>query len=112
MGVRAIVLFFPLVVVNYLDIQWAGLVSRPFKADAPPVVDPYRVLPIAISFQRFQPVRVQCSEIAEGLRGVENPQPFLGLTAERFPLADPLTGGKPLRFSIPAAPYHRSRLSL
>ena len=64
MGVRAMVFSFGLVVVNNLNVRRARLILRPLKTDAPLVIDPYGILPLAVSLQGFQTVGVKRGKIA------------------------------------------------
>jgi hypothetical protein len=66
-------------VIHYLHVQRAGRVLWPFKADAPLLVDAYRVLAFAVTLQSFKPVGVQRGQVGQAGGGVENAQPLFGL---------------------------------
>src|SRR5689334_22464870 len=106
MGVRAMVFSFRLVIVDNLNIRWAGLIFRPVKTDAPLVIDPNGVLPLPRSLQCFQPVGVERGKIASGTGSVENAQSLLSLLPKRFPLADLFARCEMLRVPVTVTPYH------
>src|SRR5690348_16857878 len=56
-------------IVHDLDVRWAF--RRPNKAHPELVVDPDRVLPLAITRQRFKTVAWRRSQVTEIVRGVE-----------------------------------------
>src|SRR6266478_2202329 len=58
MGVRAIVSPLASVIVNNFNARWTGLILGPLKTNAPLVVDPNGILPLAVSLQGFQTVGV------------------------------------------------------
>ena len=43
-------------VIHDLNLAWPRLAIRPFEADAPLPVDAYRILPLAVATERFQPI--------------------------------------------------------
>jgi hypothetical protein len=60
------------VIVNNLNIQWAILILRPPKTDAPLVIDPNGMLPPAFSLQSFQTIKVERGKVAQRRSGIEN----------------------------------------
>jgi len=66
-------------VIHYLHVQRAGRILGPFKADAPLLVNAYRVLAFTVALQSLKPVRVQRGQIAQAGSGIENTQPLFGL---------------------------------
>jgi hypothetical protein len=50
-------------VVNNLDIKWAGRASGPLKTDPPLIVDANAVLALTVTFQRFESVTRQRTNI-------------------------------------------------
>ncbi len=52
-----------LVVIRNFNIRRAGRIFRPFKTRAPPVIDPDRILPLAVSRKGFEPVRFERGKI-------------------------------------------------
>jgi hypothetical protein len=60
------------VIVNNLNIRWAAFILRPLKTDAPLVIDPNGMLPLALCLQSFQTVGVECGKVAQRRSGIEN----------------------------------------
>jgi hypothetical protein len=46
----------PLVVINDLDIDWAGRSFGPFKANPPLVIDADAVLSLPVTIEGFKPI--------------------------------------------------------
>jgi hypothetical protein len=61
-------------IVYNLDL--VGLPFMPLEADAPLVVDPDAVLPKAVTFQSFEPVSPNGSQVIETGRCMEPSKPF------------------------------------
>src|SRR5258708_1026070 len=57
------------VIIDDLDVRRAGRSIRPFKTDAPLIVDPDSVLTLPIALQRFEPVTGQRRQIIQDVRG-------------------------------------------
>src|SRR5438132_14139854 len=106
MGVRGMVYSLRSVVVNNLDVRWAGRILGPLKTDAPLTIDTNGMLPLAVSLQGFQTVGVERGKVAQRRSGIENAQTLLGLSPEPLPLADLLASRETLRVLVAETPYH------
>jgi hypothetical protein len=102
----------PLLVIVH-DLDLSRPFRRPNKAHPELVVDPDRVLPLAIARQRLKTVAWRRPQVAEIARGVEIAQlsarylDQIGRKALRtFAVEDGFSG------LIPEAPDHRQRVSL
>ena len=73
--------------VNNLNIQWAGLIFRPLKTDAPLVIDPNGMLPLAFSLQSFHTVGVERGKVAQLRSRIENAYTLLSLAPDRFQIS-------------------------
>src|SRR5471032_2684612 len=109
MGVRAMVFSFSVIVDNF-NIRRAGLIlpplERPLETDAPLVVDPNGMLPLAVGPQGFQTVGVERGKVARRSSGIENAQTLLSLPPKRLPLADLLASRETLRVPVAVTPDH------
>jgi hypothetical protein len=56
------------------DLHIMGIVIRPHKTDAKPVVDPDTPLSFPVAFQSFQAISRRNTKIAQRTRAVEDPQ--------------------------------------
>ena len=81
-------------------------INRPFKTNAPLIIDPNAVLALSVAFEGFEPIPRQLAEITQGLRGIQKPEPFFGLTAERLEHWYFLSGGKTLRLFVTITSNH------
>src|SRR6185437_11682897 len=66
-----------LVIIHNLDLFSAAVV--PHEADPPLIVDADRMLPLAVAFERFQPVAWRVAQIAERAGAVKQEQLAAGL---------------------------------
>ena len=95
-----------MVIIDNLNIRWAGIVLRPLKTNSPLVIDPNGMLSLAVSLQGFQTVGVERGKITERRSGIENPQTLLSLAPERLALAGFFAGCEALGVLVTVAPYH------
>ena len=64
-----------LMVINNFNLGWPCLSVRPFKTDAPLLIDANGILPCPVAFEPFQPVAGQGTQGVQGWRGVQNGKP-------------------------------------
>jgi hypothetical protein len=96
------------VVINNLNIRWAGFTFRPSEANTPLFIDTNRMLPFPITLQSLEPVRIEGGQISERIGGIENAKPLLGLPPERLPLANPLAMSELFRGAVTITPDQSS----
>jgi hypothetical protein len=105
MGVRAIGASpSPSVVIDDFDVLCAVRAFRPFKANAPLLVDPDAVLALPVTRQGFEAVARKLRQVAQAGCRFKEPEPLFGLAAEPFERGDPLSCGQtfgPLVFETP-----------
>src|SRR5258706_14592093 len=98
-------------IINNLYVSRSGRFLRPLEAHPPLIVDPYAVLPFALSFQSFKAITGQSSQIQHGGCGLKTVKlqprsPFN--TEERL---DSLPPREVSRALIPVAEDHNSTIS-
>ncbi len=81
-------------VIDDLNVRRTSALLQPLKANPPLDVYPDAVLPISIAFERFKAVAGERSEIGKGRSGVEDLQPFVGLSSKSLEIPDELTSRK------------------
>jgi hypothetical protein len=93
-------------VIYNLDLECIAIGKT--KADAPLVVDPYRMPAGAVAFECFEPVRQRQSQIIDTGCGIQLPQSHRGPPHD-IPRQSPRPAGdeKPLRFGIGKRSDHR-----
>ena len=98
-------------IVNNLDINRPWGSFGPLEAHPPLIIDPYTVLPFALSFQRFKAIAGQSSQIQHGGCGFKTVElqprsPFN--TEERFNSLPPREVSRAL---VPVTEDHDSTIS-
>ncbi len=93
-------------VADNFSIRRSGFAAGPLKTDAPLVIDPNRMLTFAVSFQRFEPIGIQCGKVAQRFGCIENAQSLFRLPSDWLPSPDCLTRRQPLRVSVAVASDH------
>jgi hypothetical protein len=93
-------------VVGYFNVFGAVGAFRPFKTNAPLLVDTDAVLPLAIAAKRFKVVAGKGGKILQGCCRLENAKAPFGLMAKGVELRDAFPFCKQSRSLVPVAPYH------
>ncbi|MGA7712283.1 MAG: hypothetical protein WCA81_10305 [Rhizomicrobium sp.] len=96
-----------MIVYNF-HIVWSGSAFRPFKANAPLIVDPDAPLSLAIATQFFEPVAAERCQFGKVGRSFQPNKPVLGLMAKRFERVDPFAAGESLGPLVAVAQDHAS----
>ncbi len=88
------------------DFHVVGVAAKPYKADAPLVVDADTVLSFAIAFHRFQMIAWWSPQIAKFDGDIQLPQLTLGRALKCPKASDALAGVNLFRFSRPERLNH------
>lgn len=99
-------------VVDDFNIRGAGGVGGPLEADAPLLVDANRILPGAVSPERFQAIARQRRQIVDGRGGVQYVEALPALSREALERPHEFAVGKLFRASVPAAQDHGCSLEI
>jgi hypothetical protein len=94
----------PSMIIGDLDLM--GSVSHPDETDPPLIVDPYAVLPGAISFEFLQAVSPGCQQVFEIGGTVEHSQLPLSHFSDAGELFYILSGEQQLRLLVPKPSDH------
>jgi len=99
-------------IINDFHIRGARRAIGPCETNAPLIVDPDAVLPLAIALQRFKSVARKSSEIPERSGCLEAIQLETGGSLETGECLDTFTGCEAPGALVPVTDDHRSRISL
>ena len=75
-------------------------------SDAVLIIDPDGKLALAVTFQGFQPVRVERSEVGKRCRSIQNSQALFSLPAKSLPIPNGLASGDLFRGPVAVSLYH------
>jgi hypothetical protein len=98
--------WFPSVVIDDLNVNRTQRSVRPCEANPPLIVDSYRKLSGAISFEGLQPISRQGRQISQTRRSIQSVKTKLGLFGETRELPHMPAGSKPLGTPVAEANDH------
>ena len=93
-------------IIHNFNIARSRLPIRPFKADAPLLIDPDGILPGAVPSHGFEPIARQGPQRVERQRGVQDGKPPLSLLLEALERLDEVTLTKSLGLFVLVAEDH------
>src|SRR5450755_1014514 len=96
----------PSVVIDDLSVNRTWRSVRPSEANPPLIVDSYRMLSGAISFEGLQPISRQGRQIGQTRRSIQPIKTNLSLPGETRELPDMPAGCKPFGTPVPEADDH------
>jgi hypothetical protein len=90
-------------VIDNFDIRRTTRAARPCEADSPLYVDPYAELAGAITFQGFETIASQCSQLIQGDRGVKDFEAAIALLGKALKFANETPVSECLGARVPVA---------
>jgi hypothetical protein len=98
-------------IIDDLDIDWAGRAFRPLETNPPLVIDADAILTLPIAPQPFQAITGQCGEVFQTRRGVEPVQTYFSLPGEPGEFPNMAAFGKALASLVPVTHDHGDQFS-
>ena len=93
-------------VIDNLNIDRAGRVLRPLKANPPLIIDTDAVLALPVALEGFQPIAGKGGEVFQARRRVQAVEPRFGLTCETGKFFEVIAIGEPPGFVVPVTHDH------